>query len=97
MTIHNDIDAVRGWRVDQILTSDLFGLEGSRAPRINDLLHERASILGKPQLDDADRQRLAELDAQLQGLPHGDTEDDQEAWEIVRSFANKLRKGASGT
>jgi energy-coupling factor transporter ATP-binding protein EcfA2 len=96
VTIHNDLDAVRGWRVDQILTSDLFGLDGSRSPQVNDLLRERAAILGKPRLDAADEQRLTELDAQLDDVPHGDNRADQDAWQLVRRFANSLPKEAGG-
>jgi hypothetical protein len=96
VTIHNDLDAVRGWRVDQILTSDLFGLDGSRSPAVNELLRQRAAILGKSHLDEADETRLAELDAQLDNVPHGDSRADQDAWQLVRRFANSLPKKAGG-
>lgn len=96
VTIHNDLDAVRGWRVDQILTSDLFGLEGSRAPQFNERLRERAAILGKPELDDEDRDRLAELDAELASLPHGDTPEDRQAWDLVRRIADTLGNRVGG-
>ncbi|MFO7564781.1 MAG: AAA family ATPase [Enhygromyxa sp.] len=96
VTIHNDLDAVRGWRVDQILTSDLFGLDGSRAPRANELLRERATLLGKSTLEDADRRRIAELDEQLASLPHGDSKTDQDAWDIVRRFAQEIERAGHG-
>lgn len=96
VTIHNDLDAVRGWRVDQILTSDLFGLDGSRSPQVNDLLRQRATILGKPRLDEADERRLTELDAELDDVPHGDSRADQDAWQLVRRFADSLPKEVGG-
>lgn len=96
VTIHNDLESVRGWRVDQILTSDLFGLDGSRSPRINDLERERATILGKPALNDADRARLDELKQELEALPHGDTSQDREAWDLVRRIAASKRAGTGG-
>jgi hypothetical protein len=93
VTIHNDLDAVRGWRVDQILTSDLFGLDGSRSPQINELLRERAAILGQSKLDDADERRLVEIDALLDDAP-GETRADQDAWRLIRQFAERLPKEA---
>lgn len=94
VTIHNDLEAVRGWRVDQILTSDLFGLDGSRSPRVNKLLSDRAQLLRKPELDDDDRQQLAEFDAQLGQIPLGDTAEDRSAWEVIRKFAGGISNGS---
>lgn len=96
VTIHNDRNAVRGWRVDQILVSDLFGLDGSRSPRINALMDKRAQLLRKPELDDDDRRRVAELDAELDTLPLGDTTEDRQAWDIVRRFAEAIADGSVG-
>jgi energy-coupling factor transporter ATP-binding protein EcfA2 len=87
VTIYNDHEVVRGWRVDQILTSDLFGLDGSRSPRVNELLRERASILSKAELDDDDRARLAEIDEQI---PRGTSKEDDDAWRLIRRFADSL-------
>jgi hypothetical protein len=93
VTIHNDLDAVRGWRVDQILTSDLFGLDGSRSPHVNELLRERAVILGQSKLDEANERRLAEINALLDDAP-GETRADQDAWRLIRQFAERLPKEA---
>jgi hypothetical protein len=32
--IDNEVDNIQGWRIDQILTSDLFGLKSAR-PKLN--------------------------------------------------------------
>jgi hypothetical protein len=93
-TIHNDLDAVRGWRVDQILTSDLFGLDGSRSPKINELMDERARLLRQSELDADDRRRVAEIDAELDDLPLGDTAEDRHAWDFVRRFAGDIADGS---
>lgn len=93
VTIHNDLESVRGWRIDQILTSDLFGLDGSRSPRLNALARERATILGKSTLDDADRARLGEMEREFEALPHGETAHDREAWDLVRRIAASRRTG----
>lgn len=96
VTIHNDRERVRGWRIDQILTSDLFGLEGSRSPKINALMRARRSILGQAELSDADREQLRRLDAELEALPEGEVPEDQQAWDVVRRFAAVLREGETG-
>lgn len=90
--IHNDVETVRGWRIDQILTSDLFGLDGARSPAVNALLRARSKLLGKPELDETDQRELAELDARLEQLPEGETPEDQDAWDVVRRFAAHLRR-----
>ena len=43
--IHNDMEPVGNLQVDQILTSDLYGLESARPPQLNRLLEERQEIL----------------------------------------------------
>jgi hypothetical protein len=51
----------RGWRADQILTSPLFGLDGTRDPDIDRQI-ERYTILGTQEILNADeRQELAAL------------------------------------
>lgn len=45
VVIENDPELVRTWRVDQILTSELFGLRSARDPRVDALMDERARIL----------------------------------------------------
>jgi transcriptional regulator with XRE-family HTH domain len=38
VVIDNNMKDIHGWRVDQILTSDLFGLESARPPQLDPLL-----------------------------------------------------------
>jgi hypothetical protein len=45
VVIENEPYFVRNWRVDQILTSDLFGLASARNPRIEGLITERNTLL----------------------------------------------------
>jgi hypothetical protein len=47
VVIDNDPVRLRNWRVDQILTSELFGLESARPPQIEEPLKERREILAK--------------------------------------------------
>jgi energy-coupling factor transporter ATP-binding protein EcfA2 len=97
VVIDNDVEAIRGWRIDQVLTSDLFGLETARPPEFEDLLKERNKILGKSKLTKADERRLKQLDAMIGNLPAGETPEDAKAMEIIRRAAEVLKKqGAAG-
>ncbi|MFO0610569.1 MAG: AAA family ATPase [Polyangiales bacterium] len=48
VVIDNDPAHVRDWRLDQILTSDLFGLPSARPKRLDALIEEHDRLLGKP-------------------------------------------------
>ena len=96
VVIDNDVEAIRGWRIDQVLTSDLFGLETARPPAYDDLLTERNRILGKAKLTAKDRKRLKELDSAIGELPTGETPEDIEAMDIIREAAAALRQQGAG-
>jgi predicted ATP-binding protein involved in virulence len=89
--IDNNPQTIKGWRVDQILTSDLFGLESSRPPQYDDLLEERKKILSKARLTKRDKQRLNELEHKMP-LPTGETPQDIAAMDIIRRAAERLKK-----
>lgn len=57
----NDPHLVSAWRVDQLLTSELFGLSSARPPHVEEQLDERARLVA---LDD----RTSEEEARLQAL-----------------------------
>lgn len=89
--IDNDPQSVQGWRIDQILTSDLFGLRSARPPQSEGWIAERRQILGQASLSAADQARLNVLDAQIGPLPQGETAEDVDAMETIRRFAAILR------
>ena len=72
VVIDNSPDAVRGWRVDQVLASDLFGTE-PRDEATQAALDRRRDLLRKPKLSAADAKRLGELEAQLDAIPLGES------------------------
>jgi predicted ATP-binding protein involved in virulence len=92
VVIDNDVQAIKGWRVDQVLTSDLFGLESARPPQNDAALKERTRLLSKARLTAKDRARLRELEAQIGALPTGETPQDIEAMDIIRRAADLLKK-----
>ncbi len=73
VVIDNEVDNIRNWRVDQILTSDLFGLPTTRPQWMEPVLEERQSLLTKSKLTPADRRRVAELEEKIGDLPVGNT------------------------
>ncbi|WP_233262166.1 AAA family ATPase [Vitiosangium sp. GDMCC 1.1324] len=90
VVIDNDVESIRGWRVDQILTSDLFGLETARPPQIEEFLTERTALLSKPRLTARDEARLRELESAIGPLPTGETKTEREALELIRRAAERL-------
>jgi hypothetical protein len=91
VVIDNDPEVLENWRVDQILTSELFGLESARPPQIEAPLKERRALLAKPKLSSRDRARLAELENQIGDLPAGESAEDRRAMELIRRAAAKLQ------
>lgn len=92
VVIENDVKKIHGWRVDQILTSDLFGLESARPPELDDLMAERTKLLSKSRLTKKDRARLDQLEEEIGSLPTGETPEDIEAMDIIRRAAARLKK-----
>ncbi len=91
VVIDNDVERIKNWRVDQILTSELFGLESARPLQVSPALEERKRILSKARLTKADEKRLAALEAQIGDLPTGETPEDLQAMDIIRRAATLLK------
>lgn len=91
VVIDNSPPSVRKWRVDQILTSELFDIPSARAPELDGLIRERDEILAKPVLSDQDKHRLEEPREEIGVLPHGDTPEDIEAMDLIRRAAKALK------
>ena len=91
VVIDNDVERIKNWRVDQILTSELFGLESARPPQMDAALEERQKILSKARLTKADEKRLAALEAQIGDLPTGETPADWQAMDVIRRAAELLK------
>ena len=90
VVIDNDVETVRGWRVDQVLTSDLFGLETGRPPAYDHLITERNEILARESLSARERGKLERLEEQILALPSGESPDDLRAMDVIRRAAAKL-------
>lgn len=64
------VETVRGWRVDQILTSDLFGLNETRDEETERLLRKHGELVAQrmwKELNASEQAELAELEEKLSG------------------------------
>lgn len=91
VVVNKPVD-VWNWRVDQILTSELFGLDSARSKKIDRLQNQRDRLLSKPKLTNADHKKLDELDHQIGHPPIGEEPEEIEAETIIRQLADVLRK-----
>ncbi len=89
--IENDPDIVKGWRIGQILTSELFEIASERAPEIEVLVQERRDLLDKKQMTEVDSLRLNELDFLLGDLPILDS-DNQKLFDKMQKLAEMVEK-----
>jgi len=94
VVIDQSVEAVRNWRADQILTSDLFGLETARPKEIERELLERQEILSKAKLTKKDEKRLKELEEEIGFMPVGETPEEDKAMDIIRRAAERLQSDA---
>jgi predicted ATP-binding protein involved in virulence len=85
--IVSDPAVVKNWRLDQILTSELFGLPSARPAEVEEKMRRRTELAEKLRLSDAERRELDELNAFVHTLPTADYEQDQQAMDIIRRAA----------
>jgi predicted ATP-binding protein involved in virulence len=90
VVIDNPPRSVRNWRLDQILTSELFELPSARPPELDALLAARDRLLAKSKLTASDRRRLEALRQEIGDLPTGETPEDIEAMDLIRRAAHWL-------
>jgi len=93
VVIDNRTESVRGWRLDQILTSDLYDLPTARAKEFDEAIQRRTQILGKSRVTKRDREELAHLNKKLDQLPAGETASDARTlMELAKDTAELLKK-----
>lgn len=85
-----DVADVRGWRLDQILTSELFGLETARSPATERKLARRAELLTKTKRTAAEKQELAALTQELDAEPVGETPSEREVDAVLQELRQRL-------
>ena len=95
--IDNHPSIPRTLRVDQILTSLLFGVPSSRSPSIQLLLDQRAELLDKMDRSEEEENLLQDIRRQIDELPIAHDHNDQVAMDLIRRFAANLgEEGRNG-
>ena len=89
ITIENEPHIVRGWRIGQLLTSDLFDFESDRGPEVDEMVQERRNLLKKENLGPEEKIKLESLNKKIDELPFGDDNQD-EAMKLLQKFSKKL-------
>lgn len=90
VVIDNDVDRIRGWTVDQILTSNLFGLATARPPALEPKIARRSALLSKPTLTAKDEAEVKRLESEIGVLPGGATFDDAKRMLDIIEESNRL-------
>jgi energy-coupling factor transporter ATP-binding protein EcfA2 len=90
--VYQNPEDVRGWRVDQILTSSFFNLETARSVKTEEKLARQAALLNKAKLTAKERRELEALTQELEGQPMGSTSPHAEAEEaeLLRQITERL-------
>lgn len=84
--IENEPLIIKGWRIGQIATSELFGLPSDRGIEEEESIEERRRLIDKPVLDKKEKIRLKELNKEISDLPVTETEDEK--------IMNQIREAA---
>lgn len=90
--IENEPDTIRNWRIDQILTSDLFGLSSARSEKTERLMTQRRKLLEKPKLSVADRKKLEALENKMDYIPVAETPEYIQAMKLVHDASKKMKQ-----
>lgn len=92
--IENDPHIIQGWRIDQIATSELFGLPSARRKKDELLVAERRTLLdkGKDNLAEDETARLKELNELIGDFPSADSYESQMLQNELRELAAQLRE-----
>ena len=88
--IKSEPDIVKTWRLDQILTSELFGIESARSVKVAESLRRRIFLAQKKNRTKKEQDELTQLDNLVNDLPVAESREDQSAMDIVRKAAKLL-------
>lgn len=81
--VESDRINVHDWRIDQILSSDMFGGIGGRAPDVEEKMKRRRALLRKDEITDAEKLELAALEKELGNLPVSESREALKALDII--------------
>ena len=92
VVIDNDVKTIRGWRIDQIYVSDLFGLPSARPPELDADIARRKELLQKSNRTPREQRELKNLEAIVESLPGGETREQAETLRLIQEALETLKK-----
>jgi len=90
VVVDESTESIRSYRVDQILTSDLFGLKSTRPEKAEALMKKRRRILSKAELNESDRIEIKQIEKDLDHIPMGETPYERKAETLTQKLAKIL-------
>ncbi len=90
--IENNPKDIDGWRIDQILTSEFFGLKSARGIKYEELIKERQKILNKSRLERVDELKLKKINKQLSDIPIGENPEEIANRKLISELVEKIKK-----
>ena len=90
VVIDDEHERVNTWRVDQILSSELFGVP-TRSQCIEDMREERNALSDLADRSASQERRLQFLREQLDELPTAEDAEDRAALDLIRRVADDLK------
>lgn len=91
--IKNEPEVIATWRIDQILTSDMFGVSSSRSESVERMLKERRQLLSKPRMTSGDTTKLQGIESELGRIPVAETPEGIRAMQIIERAAEEISPG----
>jgi predicted ATP-binding protein involved in virulence len=89
--INNDPVSIKNWRIDQILTSDLFGIKSERPMKTQKLLDKRTKILSKSKITEKEKKKISEIEKELDYIPYGDSQEEIKADFLIQEVLKKVK------
>ena len=89
--IINDPIAVGDWRLDQVVTSDLFGFISARSQVAEEKLEQRRKLVSKVELTPNEQRELEQLDKYVLALPTASSPKEQKLADDLRSVVERIK------
>ena len=89
--ILNEPEGITGWRVDQILTSELFGLTSARGEDYDELLERQEKLLRKKKLTPKEKEELTNITQELKRLPTAEKVEVSDNRQLIDEFVQELK------
>jgi predicted ATP-binding protein involved in virulence len=91
VVVEKDPISVKNWRIDQILSSDLFGVS-TRNLEVTQKMNRRKVLLLKDRLNSVEKKELSHLQKEVGNLPATESPEMIEAMNLIIKTAKNLKK-----